>query len=127
MKVDFSSRVTDALGRVVEDGNLGWVCAFALATVAGNLTPTERFSRGCLAMRLAHADGLVTVTAEDIAAIKAAVGEAFLPGVVAPIWRALEGDDELAGKRSACAASSPAADRPGAPNGAPANPMPEAA
>lgn len=97
MKINFSRKVKDVLGREVGDGNLGWACAFALSQAGGQqgqqgqLTPEKKFNRGVLAQRIMAAKAPMEVSAEEVADIKSAVGEVFAPGLVTPIWQTLEG------------------------------------
>jgi hypothetical protein len=91
MRIDFKQRVKDVLGRDLSDGDLGWACAFALANsgVEPRLAPEKKFSRGVLAQRIVA--GAAEWTVEEVAEMKAAVGELYSSALVAPIWQALEG------------------------------------
>ena len=91
MQIYFDHPIKDVLGRDVEDGNLGWACAFALATAKQGLTGPQKFTRGVLAQRIMGSKESLDLTAEEVAEIKAAVGEVFASALVAPIWQALEG------------------------------------
>ena len=91
MKINFTRKVKDLLGREVGDGNLGWACAFALANAGAQLPPDRKFKRGVLAQRIMAAKAPLDLTAEEIAEIKAAVGEWYAAGLMTPIWQTLEG------------------------------------
>ena len=92
MQIKFNKSIKDVLGREVTEGNLGWACSYALATAGGSLPPEKKYQRGLLAMRISAAGTkALELTAEEVSEVKAAVGESFQTGLVAPIWLALEG------------------------------------
>lgn len=91
LKINFGRKIKDLLGREVGDGNLGLACAFALANAGVALPKDRKFARGVLGQRILAARVPLDLTAEEIAEIKDAVGEWYVPGLMTPIWQTLEG------------------------------------
>lgn len=93
MKIQFRRKVKDVLGRDLSDGDLGWACCFALANAKGGPIPLgkdQKFTRGLIAQQIMAAEDQLELTVEQVAEIKAAVGEFYSAALVAPIWQALE-------------------------------------
>jgi len=70
----------------------GAVAGALLSQPSGeNLSGAKKYRRYRLARLVMDAQGEVELTAEDVAEIKQAVGEVYLPLVVGQVWDWLEG------------------------------------
>lgn len=91
---DFSAPVGDGMGGTLKDGKeeatLGKVAARALfAPTQEKISGEEKFRRGILGTKLFNG-GDIELSAEDIALVKKAIGEAFGPQIVAETWPMLD-------------------------------------
>lgn len=94
MQIDFSRKLSQLDGSdFPEFETLNKVATFALTiTYPGDesLTPLKKFERGHLAMKIHAATAPVEFTSEDAADLKALIGRAFGPLIVAQAFDIIE-------------------------------------